>query len=171
MKEDADYKQILSAVHPQVVKAKHSTADQVVKEAFVRMRKEEREGNPYDSVWVVFDHDNDTNREKAYLDAKKKDFKIAFSAIAFEYWFLLHFEKKARAYSDNGKLIKDLLTHYNGYEKTKQNDFENLKSRLPIAMQNAEWLRKQVLNEEIQITDHNPWTEVDILVKFLTTLS
>ncbi len=81
MKEDEDYKQALSAVNPQVIKAKNSTPGQVLKEAIDRAEKAIREGNPYDDVWLVFDHDNHENRKTAFDQAKKEGFTSLFQLL------------------------------------------------------------------------------------------
>jgi hypothetical protein len=164
IKEDSEYKQALSAIHPKVVAAKNPTPENIVKEAIDRSEKEAQLGNPYDSVWVVFDHDNHTHREKAYAKAKSSSFNIAFSAIAFEYWYLIHFVKTAKAFTNANALKTALKEHYPTYEKAKQNDFAILKPNLSQAIENADWLRNQVSDEEKAITDHNPWTDVDVLV-------
>lgn len=167
LKEDSEYKQQLLAVHPQIVAAKNPTPEQVVKEAVARTTSEAKQGNPYDKTWVVFDHDNHPHREKAYQRAIKASFGVAFSAIAFEIWYLLHFVKSARSFSKAEELLVELRKHYPPYEKAKQNDFANLKSSLQIAFANAKWLREQVESPE-SVTNCNPWTNVDLLVKELT---
>ncbi|GJM35648.1 MAG: hypothetical protein DHS20C18_46490 [Saprospiraceae bacterium] len=167
IKEDPDFKQILSAIYPQVVAAKHPTPKQVVKEAKERLKKEADQGNPYDKVWVVFDHDNHPNRTEAYTIAKKESFGIAFTAIAFEMWFLLHFKRTAKGFTNDKKLRTTLQDHYPNYEKAKQNDFAKLKPHLSEAFKNAVWLRSEKFDEKKAITDHNPWTDVDVLVEEL----
>jgi hypothetical protein len=134
MKEDDDFKLILSAVHPYVVAAKNSSPEQVVKEAADRAEKAEKEANAYEKVWLVFDHDNHPNRKTAYNEAQKKKFDVAFSAIAFENWFLLHFVKSAKSFSSAEALIDELRKHYPGYKKARLNDFANLKDKLNKAI-------------------------------------
>jgi len=60
-------------------------------------KKELKEGT-YDEVWVVFDRDNHPKRKEAFAEAGKeingKKIKIAFSSRSFEYYLLLHFERK-----------------------------------------------------------------------------
>lgn len=167
IKEDPDYKQALSAIHPKVVVAKHPTPDKVVEEAISRAEKESRQGNPYEKVWVVFDHDNNANRQDAYKTAINESYSVAFTAIAFEVWYLLHYIKSARAFTNGSQVVATLRNHYPNYEKAKQNDFAILKPKLSDALENAVWLRAQVKEDDKTITDHNPWTDVDVLVKEL----
>lgn len=166
IKEDSEYKQKLLAVHPKVVVAKNPTPEQVVKEALARATEQSKQGNPYDKIWVVFDHDNHPHRQKAYQSAIKTSFGVAFSAIAFETWYLLHFVKSTRAFSKADDLIDELRKHYASYEKAKQNDFAMLKSKLPAAFANARWLRMQGESSK-DVTNCNPWTDVDVLVEEL----
>lgn len=164
IKEDPDYKKVLSAIHPQVVTAKNPTPEQVVKEAINRANKASQENNPYDKVWVVFDHDHHPHRQSAYDDAQGAAFGIAFTAIAFELWYLLHFVKSTRTFANGNEFKIALRKHYPNYEKAKQNDFAILKPQLADGINNAVWLRNQMLDESKNVTDHNPWTDVDVLV-------
>lgn len=164
MKEDKDYKQLLSAVNPQIVAAKNPAPELVVNEAIKKAKQAEKENNKYNAVWVVFDHDNATERKKAYDLALKHSFNIAFSAIAFEKWYLLHFVRSARAYADGESLCRELRKYYNGYEKARQNDFAYLKDKLETARANALWLRTYLQEEEKHVTDRDAWTDVDELV-------
>ena len=164
IKEDPEYKQQLLAVHPQVVVAKNPSPDQIVQEAAARARKAREEGNAYDKIWVVFDHDHQPQRFAAYEHALRQGFGIGFSAIAFETWYLLHFERSARAYDSAEALLDALTKHYPGYQKARQNDFAYLKGKLPQALSNAAWLKDQVAAAEKHTTNCNPWTDVDLLV-------
>lgn len=167
IKEDPEFKQMLSAIHPQIVTAKNPHPEHVVKEAQDRAKKEKKADNPYDKIWVVFDHDNHPNRKAAYEKAVKENINIAFSAMAFESWYLLHFVKSAKAFPDANSLIKVLDKYYPKYKKAKQNDFAFLKPNLSAANKNAQWLRGQLSQEGRSITDNNPWTDVDLLVEEL----
>jgi RloB-like protein len=66
------------------------------------VREAQKQIEFYDEVWVVFDKDGDTQLEEASNLAKEeindKKVNIAFSSIAFEHWFLLHFEKNKNAF-------------------------------------------------------------------------
>ena len=167
IKEDPEFKQQLSAVHPQVMVAKNPSPDLLVKQAIDIARKAKAEGNSYDKIWVVFDHDNHPHRANAYKSAEKEGFGIAFSSIAFETWYLLHFKQVGKPFQNADHLTKEYSLHYPTYQKAKQNDFSFLKDRLPEAMTNAKWLRSQLTEPVKHVTDCNPWTDVDILVEEL----
>lgn len=170
IKESEAYKRNLIAVNPQVIKAKHSAPEMVVNEAIRREKEARKENNPYDAIWVVFDHDHSPNRKKAYDAALKADFKVAFSAICFEIWYLLHFVKTSRNFRNAHELIKELKKHYTAYQKAQNNDFEKLKNNLATAYTNSQWLRKRVKIDNQHITSYQCWTDVDILVKTLISI-
>lgn len=167
IKQDPEFKQTLSAVNPDVSIAGSPTQMEVVNEAIKRKAKEKQGGNPYEEIWVVFDHDNHKLRRDAYDKALKSGFKVAFSSICFEQWYLLHFKKSGKSYSTPDDLVRALKKEYLNYEKAKQNDFANLKSNLENAFENIVWLRKQSEIDGKHITDQNPWTDVDVLVQEL----
>lgn len=52
-------------------------------------------GRRFDNHWVVFDKDDflDADFNNAITLAKNSGFQVAYSNQAFEYWFLLHFNK------------------------------------------------------------------------------
>lgn len=170
MRETPDFKTKMAAVHIDIVAAKNSTPEQIVKEGLKREKEAKRERNPYQKIWLVFDHDHHPHRQTAYDTAMKENFKIAFSAICFENWYLLHFVKSAKAFNDGNKLVTELKKYYPNYQKAKQNDFEYLKHKLKKAMRNAIWQRKQVEDEKQHLTNYNPWTDVDVLIAYLQTL-
>ncbi len=168
IKLDPEYKKRLSTVKIKIIikeQASEKTAERIAE----IVAKAARRDNPYHHVWWVFDHDNNPNRKTGYDAGKKKGFNIAFSAFAFEQWYLLHFIKSAKEFTDIGSLIKALQKHLPRYEKARQNDFQSLKNKLDIAYEYTEWLRNQK-DEEVHITDINPYTDVDKLVKFLINL-
>lgn len=164
IKEDPEYKQALSAIDPQVVAAKNPTPDQVVREAVQRAEQAEQENNPYEKVWVVFDHDHHAHRKSAYDEALQQNCEVAFSAIAFEIWYLLHFVKTARVFQNGNELIRELRNYYPGYKKARQNDFANLKDRLGSGIENANWLRCQNSEGGKHVAEQGAWTDVDLLV-------
>lgn len=167
IKQDRDYKAKLTAVSPQVIKAKHPTPERVVKEAIQRAEHEVKEGNPYDQVWVVFDHDHHPHRRDAYDQAIREHMRIGFSALAFEMWYLLHFEQTAKIFARADQLEAALRKYIPTYQKAKRNDFSLLKPHLEVGYQNAAWLRDQHEVEAKHCVDQLAWTDVDELVKYL----
>lgn len=163
--QEPEYKHELSAVRISVFSGKGSSPEKVVQEAINRRNEAIAEGIPFKEVWLIFDHDNHPNRQKAWNKAILNKLGVAFSAFAFEQWYLLHFIQSTRTFTRYTTLEKELLKYYPTYKKAKQNDFTNLKPYLPKALSNAIWLRGQKKDKESHLTDHNPWTDVDILVQ------
>ena len=68
---------------------------EIVRKA-VRLRDEQRERDPYDEVWCVFDVEAQVtqparpNLQEALTLAEQKQIKIALSNPCFELWLLLH---------------------------------------------------------------------------------
>lgn len=166
MKEDKDRKRIMGAVTVKIIQANHSSPSLVVEQAKRLAQEKIADNNPYDTIWIVFDHDNYSDRTKAYETALRENFKVAFSAMCFESWYLLHFVQSTKSYNRCSALILDLKKHYKDYAKAKQNDYAKLKDKLDIAKSNAEWLRKkiEVSQFEKHKTNRNPWTEIDVLI-------
>ena len=56
---------------------------------------EKAKKHSYDQCWVVFDKDDypDNDFNQAIQLAKSNGFRVAYSNQAFEYWFLLHFNR------------------------------------------------------------------------------
>lgn len=169
IKETQEYQQILSALTVKVAVAKHPAAEGLVEEAIQLAGKAAKENNKYDQVWVVFDHDNQAHRKKAYDKASAENYSVAFSAIAFEIWYLLHFTPTTKEFENGEMLLKELEKHYPGYKKAKQNDFANLKHKLADALKNSEWLRERIKEKKgnIHVTDYPSWADVDELVSSL----
>jgi RloB-like protein len=172
IKQDPEYKRSLAALSVDICEAKNRDPLQIVNEAIKRKKKARQEGNAYDHVWVVYDHDNRPARMDAYDLAGSKDIRVAFSSIAYEYWYLLHFKQTAQAFQNANALIKALRKFFPEYQKAGQNDFVLLKDRLPDACNNAAWLKvqtKHFIEEGKHLTELNPFTDVDQLVRFLVS--
>jgi RloB-like protein len=138
----------------------------VVQEA---IKKAKREG--IETIFVVFDHDNQPKRDEAFKLASDKNVRVVFSSICFESWYLFHFKNSTKVFNSEAELEKELKKCI-GMEKYEKNDFKHysiLKDKLIIAKSNAENIRLSVVenNYGIEIFDLNPYTNVDELVNFL----
>ena len=161
----------LSAVQVNVFQPKHYTPESLLKQARKQI-KEERKGIPYDAVWIVFDRDIHPKIKETFQQADKEGIKIAFSAICFEFWILLHFEYTTRAFSNCDQVISHIKRQYfSDYQKTKADFFEQLKTHIPQATVHAKKIRKMHgLTENHQACTFNPYTDVDLLVDYLETI-
>ncbi len=140
----------------------------IVKEAERKVKIADKERNKYDDVWLFFDHDNWPQLKEGIEKAKKLNFKLAFTAMSIEYWFILHFEDCGKAFTNGEECIKHLKKYWPAYHKTKLNHFALLADKLAVAIERAERLEKR--NEAVEITAAQPYTSVHHLIAFFKAL-
>lgn len=100
---------------------------------------------------------------KELYDKCKKNGKIIIivNNPCLEYWFLQHFEQTSKCYATFAELERPLKKHLPSYEKTekyfknpRQNIYMELRSYLPIAVNNAKSLEKfDFTNNQTGITE------------------
>lgn len=172
IKQDPVYKKSLAALTIEIKKTKKQASKEMVIQAEKMIEEAKNYNNKFDSVWLVFDHDNNPKRKETWTRNKAtNDINLIFSAIAFEQWYILHFKKSSKVFTNANTLIADLKNYYPNYAKAKQNDFLFLKNRLDEAINNAQWLRNNKKKIDVHISDQNPWTDVDKLVLYLLHLN
>lgn len=174
IKQDPDFKKKLSALTVKVELSKKQASTAMVEQTLSLMDAADREGNPYDTAWLVFDHDHNPKRREAWMEAQKDASlknNIAFSSIAFEQWYLLHFAQSARPYATSAALIKALKKFLPDYQKAQRNDFQILKDHLDRGLENANWLHQERQKEDTPIFDQNPVTTVHFLLAYLLSVS
>ncbi len=127
-----------------------------------------------DQLWCVFDCDDnkDSELQAAILYAEKHGYKIAYSNPAFEYWYLLHFEKRSGYLKDSAAVI-DILKNKGYLENYGKSEdvFEKLQGHQAEAIQYAKE-RVERLNRDhaaVICRDSNPVTTVYELVEFLNS--
>ena len=133
----------LSSVEVEVYQPTNYSPYGLLQEARKKAKEAIKDGLLYDSVWIVFDKDNHANIKKTFSEARDTSIKIAFSAICFETWILLHFEQTAKPFLKCDKLVDYIKRKgYINYQKTNYYTAltdENKKN----AFINASWLRIQ----------------------------
>jgi len=87
----------------------------------------------------VFDKDDFADYDDAIVLAEKNCIKVSCSNQAFEFWFILHFEKLNAAV--NRRLYKQILEGHFGreYKKTDEKIYAFLKGRMKKAIEHAKW--------------------------------
>lgn len=150
---------------------KFSTSKELVKLAKQMKKDAEEENRPYVAIWIVVDRDQYSKHHLAFNQAKALGIHIAFSSIAFEYWFLLHFKYTTRPFAKADDLIKELkAAGYVGYNKTA-NHYEKLKTLTTTAIDHAKKMKKSLENSNFEeVYKRNPYTNVDKLVEYLLGL-
>lgn len=117
----------------------------LVNEAKDRAKEAKRDGLPYESIWIVFDKDKHERIPNAFEEARTSKFQIniAFSAICFEYWIFLHYEKRKKSFNNADEIISYIKEKcINGYCKAKLG-FSELKDLFLKALINSDWLHEQ----------------------------
>ncbi|MBP5789528.1 MAG: RloB domain-containing protein, partial [Neisseriaceae bacterium] len=152
----------------------------IITEVEKLVQQEIKNGNPFDSVFCVFDKDeqpkyNDALNKLKQLSQKNKVWENAdiVSVPCFEYWYLLHFDPTTKPFQKSPKtnslskqVIDELKQYIPDYEKSNRNMFQQLVEKLPFAIKNAE---KSLAEAEKNQTD-NPSTKVHLLVEYLQEL-
>lgn len=125
-------------------KAHKTEPKNILEEALKFKQKAESESQPYHDIWLVFDDDNRKELKSVFYKAEKNNIKIAYSSISFEYWYLIHFIKKAVRFRNADDAKRDLCTHIPGYCETTAGVFKLLEPRYKKqALPNAHWLQNQ----------------------------
>jgi len=132
-----------------------------------RAREKEREGNPYDQVWCVYDHDQHASLDEANDQAAALGFQVAWSNPCFELWFVLHFEDQTASCMARS-LGRKLRANIRGYHKARD-VYGTLEPLQPDAIRRCEMLR--TANARLQEPKRNPSTNVDVLVVLLNRLT
>ncbi|TQR21812.1 RloB family protein [Psychrobacillus vulpis] len=117
-------------------------------------------------VYIVFDKDLNTisKIQKAYALAKKNGFKVHFTNICFELWFLLHYERVNNNPITDSQLYKKMNRHIN------IQDYKNRKAEQKLVHQVAKNFSFAVANNDelLKINSYwgnNPYSDISVLVK------
>lgn len=156
------------------IPSKHKAAEHMVKHAKSLISQADYYPKDGDQLWCVFDCDDnkDFELQAAISYSEKHGYKIAYSNPAFEYWYLLHFEKRNGYLKDSATVI-DILEN-KGYLENygKSVDvFEELQEHQPEAIQYAKERVERLTRDQVTVIcrDSNPVTTVYELVEFLNS--
>lgn len=144
---------------------KYNTGRELVMEA---SKKIDRKFKDIDEAWVVYDQDGYTLHKETFEMAKQKNVKIAFSATAFEFWILLHFEYATKHFSKSEDIIQELKDKkFIDYAKNSKDVYSLTKEKLPNAKQNAGKIRIEVekYDGDKKVYKRNPYTNLDLLIE------
>ncbi|OIK10068.1 RloB family protein [Bacillus sp. MUM 13] len=143
----------------------------LVQEAIRLQREAEKEGTPYNQVWVVFDRDSFpvVNFQKAIELCDSNGIKFAVTNEAFELWYLLHYNYYDAAMSRTQYIDKLTELMQRKYEKKQQDIYELLKDKQERAIKFAKKLQKHHYDMKgyHDFCNSNPITTVYELVEEL----
>lgn len=159
-----------SALRIEVHHTKKNTAKELIDEAIKLSQEANRDKNPYNQVWVVFDKDGYTKHPESFDRAKAKKINIAFSSPCFEFWYFLHFEYSTGGVKDGDNMCRRLKQHITDYEKA-ENYYKQLNPLTKTALINEQKIIKHWKETgNGNIWEFNPYTDVGILVEKLLSL-
>jgi RloB-like protein len=119
---------------------------------------------PFDDVWCVIDGDYGSEISKARAKAIANDVKLVVSTPCFEYWVLLHFLENSTPVDKCSEVVRALrATPLGKYEKGKC-DFGPVVKLVKIAAERAKRLRSARIQSAIFPENHNPCSELYLLV-------
>ena len=154
------------------IPSKHKAAEHLVKHAKSLISQSDYYPKDGDQLWCVFDRDDNKDHElQAAVDfAQKQGYHIAYSNPSFEYWYLIHFEKRNGFIKDSAAVI-DLLKR-NGYLANYEKSVDVYKELFAYQQTAIERAKERVDRLEkdhmaIISCDSNPVTTVYELVEFL----
>ena len=153
-----------------------TSAMQVVNKAIELKNKS---NNKYDSIWAVFDKDQNAPEtfHKAIEKAENENIKIAWSNEAFEIWYILHFQylESSISRSQYKNIIEKVITEKSNtkfrYTKSTKNMYELITS---LGDQSKAILYAKKMEKKHENTPYalcNPRTTVYKLVEELCGLS
>lgn len=154
------------------IPSKHKAAEHLVKHAKSLISQLDYYPKDGDGLWCVFDRDDNKEQElqAAVAYAKKQGYEIAYSNPSFEYWYLIHFEKRNGYLKDSDTVI-DILKR-NGYLQNYEKSvdvYEKLQASQQTAIARAKERVEQLKKDGTAVIscDSNPVTTVGELVEFL----
>lgn len=154
------------------IPSKHKAAEHLVKHAKSLISQSDYYPKDGDRLWCVFDRDDNKEQElqTAVAYARKQGYEIAYSNPSFEYWYLIHFEKRNGYLKDSDTVI-DILKR-NGYLENYEKSadvYEQLLALQQTAIARAKERVEQLVKYETAVIscDSNPVTTVYELVEFL----
>ena len=152
-------------VQIELAPTKYNTGRELVEEA---SKKIDKKFKNIDEAWVVYDQDGYSLHKETFESAKEKGVKIAFSATAFEFWILLHYEYTTKQFPKSEDIIKELKDkNFIDYAKNSKDVYFLTKEKLPNAKQNSKKIRIEVekYDGNKKIYERNPYTNLDLLIE------
>lgn len=141
----------------------------LVIEANKKVKKAQKDRNPYSIVWLFFDNDKWPQLPEAFEIINKLNFKVAYSSICIEHWFILHFENCGRAFNSSEEALKYLQRLWPTYHKTRTNAYNELKNNLSLAIDRANIINKNQTTE-LNIHEKNPYFTIQDFIDFFEKL-
>lgn len=170
------YRRKFASIDVDIYKPKNHSPLGLVNKAREMIRIAKREKNKYDFVWVIFDKDGHANMPDAFEIARNSnpEIKIAFTIPCFEFYVLLHFEKKSKSYDKCDDIISKIKkeNYITDYEKAC-NIFELLLPNMAEGLENSKWISdkyKDEIDGGEKIYNLSVYSNIHELVEYLYSL-
>jgi RloB-like protein len=129
----------------------------------------------YDEVYCLIDMDkvlSDNTLAKYLTDKKrieKRGIVIFENNPCIEFWFLLHFVRTTKSFSNYGNLEKELQKYLPNYTKNQQylvqtNIYKTLKPNLLKAFENAKWIEENKTENDYNSSKSEVYKLIKILL-------
>jgi len=119
----------------------------------------------YNEAWAVYDKDGHPYHQEAHtLSLTDPLVHIAFTSIAVEHWFLLHFELNTNSFVKSRDIpLNQFIRSYDSDKKAATDTYNTIRHLLNIGIVNAAWLRKLTHCEKL-FYERNPYVNIDHLI-------
>ena len=155
-----------------VIPVSHTDPVGIVKDVKRKMQMLSFEPAQGDSVWCVYDVDDNSDLvlQKAGKQAKEKKYTVVVSNPCFELWYILHFEAIASQLTSAEAQIR-ILRHISEYSK-HVDIFDRLEPFVGTAIQNATRLQAIYVEQGDPLIERacNPFSNAFALVEKLMEL-
>jgi hypothetical protein len=128
---------------------------------------------PEDKILIcaLFDHDGHANLANSIEILRNTPIHIGFSNVCIEFWMLLHFERTSRSFHDCTEIMDFIQQHHDNQYRKKNDHFDRLHKRIPIACENAKWLCETYwAYDDRPIWELNPYTNLHEIVQKIEQL-
>lgn len=156
----------------QIIPVSHTDPVGIVKDVKRKMADRSFEPEQGDSVWCVYDVDDNSDGvlQKADKQAKVNQYRVVVSNPCFEIWYILHFEAISSQLTSTEAQMR-LLKHIPDYCKNID-VFDKLEPLIGTANQNAIRLQAKYSEKGDPVAERacNPFTNAYELVQKLTEI-
>lgn len=163
-------------------KAKRNQARELVIDAIGVFKQK-----TFNHICIIFDNDNQENKRPGSLQnafAKLRDYsnqhqnhdtladqqiRFVYTSVCWEQWVLWHFENTHSIHGDCDSVINIIKQkHWPQYEKNQDVPYwEVLLPKLKNAEENAKQARLKAQQNNFELHQANPWSNVDVMLRWL----
>lgn len=147
-------------IHVHICKGEGTDPKSIVNTA---RRKSKEDGIKYDTVFCVFDRDNN---HSSFMEAieicKSRKFIPIVSNPCFELWVFLHFQMRESGFGNPKQILKSLkkMPEFSKYDKDGVHIFNSTYHLIEVACKHASSLVSKQLHPR-----EDPYTNIHLLIK------